>query len=344
MKICITIVVALTVASTFCNAAASGPVVVMSKNVLMEEVTAFKSWMVQHKKSYANIEEEEQRLMNFVQNYQAAKEHNGQSHSWKKELNAFSDMSFKEFSRLYLMQSQNCSATDRNGHQLSGEAPPEHKDWREEGKFVTPVKNQGECGSCWTFSTTGCMESATAIHSSDHKLYTFSEQQLIDCAQAFDDHGCNGGLPSHAFEYIHYNKGLMTEKDYPYKAVGGDCKFKPADATGFVKSVVNITMGSETEIKDAVAFQNPVSVAFEVIAGFKDYKTGVYSSKLCGTSPDQVNHAVLAVGYGVDANTGMKYWIIKNSWGPDWGMNGYFLMERDVNMCGVSTCASYPVV
>ncbi|KAL0315851.1 UNVERIFIED_CONTAM: Cysteine proteinase 3 [Sesamum radiatum] len=213
------------------------------------------------------------------------------------------------------------------------------KDWRETG-IVSPVKNQGHCGSCWTFSTTGALEAAYA--QAFGKGISLSEQQLVDCAGAFNNFGCNGGLPSQAFEYIKYNGGLETEDAYPYTGKNGLCKYSSENAAVQVVDSVNITLGAEDELRHAVAFVRPVSVAFEVVNGFRAYKGGVYTSTKCGSSPMDVNHAVLAVGYGVE--NGIPYWLIKNSWGADWGDNGYFKMEMGKNMCGVATCASYPVV
>ncbi|NWI40961.1 CATH protein, partial [Picathartes gymnocephalus] len=242
---------------------------------------------------------------------------------------------------------------------------PDSIDWRKKGNFVTPVKNQGACGSCWTFSTTGCLESAIAIATG--KLLSLAEQQLVDCAQAFNNHGCSGGLPSQAFEYILYNKGLMGEDSYPYQAKvppaqpqhpsrarpgtasnssslspqNGTCKFQPDKAVAFVKDVINITQYDEDGMVEAVGKHNPVSFAFEVTSNFMHYRKGVYSNPRCEHTPDKVNHAVLAVGYGEE--NGTPYWIVKNSWGHLWGMQGYFLIERGKNMCGLAACASYPV-
>ncbi|NXG69660.1 CATH protein, partial [Baryphthengus martii] len=247
---------------------------------------------------------------------------------------------------------------------------PDSIDWRKEGNYVTPVKNQGPCGSCWTFSTTGCLESAIAIATG--KLLSLAEQQLVDCAQAFNNHGCSGGLPSQAFEYILYNQGLMGEDSYPYRAKvrpmplgcdpaaadpgperdlmpapfslsaqNGTCKFQPEKAIAFVKDVINITQYDEDGMVEAVGKHNPVSFAFEVTSDFMHYRKGVYSNPRCEHTPDKVNHAVLAVGYGEE--NGTPYWIVKNSWGSLWGMDGYFLIERGKNMCGLAACASYPV-
>ncbi|KAF4792568.1 hypothetical protein TURU_119862 [Turdus rufiventris] len=235
-------------------------------------------------------------------------------------------------------QPKNCSATKGNFLRSSG-PHPDSIDWRKKGNFVTPVKNQGACGSCWTFSTTGCLESAIAIATG--KLLSLAEQQLVDCAQAFNNHGCSGGLPSQAFEYILYNKGLMGEDTYPYRAKNGTCKFQPEKAIAFVKDVINITQYDEDGMVEAVGRHNPVSFAFEVTSDFMHYRKGVYSNPRCEHTPDKVNHAVLAVGYGEEDGT--PYWIVKNSWGRFWGMQGYFLIERGKNMCGLAACASYPV-
>ncbi|NXR33784.1 CATH protein, partial [Zosterops hypoxanthus] len=217
---------------------------------------------------------------------------------------------------------------------------PDSIDWRKKGNFVTPVKNQGPCGSCWTFSTTGCLESAIAIATG--KLLSLAEQQLVDCAQAFNNHGCSGGLPSQAFEYILYNKGLMGEDSYPYRAKEGRVlhpwSLHSQEMRGDPGSLLQY---DEDGMVEAVGKHNPVSFAFEVTSDFMHYRKGVYSNPRCEHTPDKVNHAVLAVGYGEE--DGIPYWIVKNSWGRFWGMQGYFLIERGKNMCGLAACASYPV-
>ncbi|XP_034726535.1 pro-cathepsin H-like [Etheostoma cragini] len=300
----------------------------------------FKQWMSQHNKVY-DLEEYYHRLHIFTENGRFIEHHNAGNHSFTMGLNQFSDMTFEEFRKLILLtEPQNCSAT--TGSHVSGAGPyPEFVDWRMKDNVVTPVKKQGHCGSCWTFSATGCLESVNAIATG--KLIPLSEQQLVDCAKDFKNHGCMGGLPSQAFEYIKYSKGLMTEEDYPYKGHDDSCHFEPALAAAFVRDVVNITSYDEKAMVDAVARLNPVSFAFQVKADFMHYKEGVYTSTQCENTADKVNHAVLAVGYG-NEETGMPYWIVKNSWGTAWGMDGYFLIERWKNMCGLAACSSYPLL
>ncbi|XP_041651707.1 pro-cathepsin H [Cheilinus undulatus] len=304
-----------------------------------EDEHHFKSWMVQHNKEYSP-EEYYDRLLIFAENKRTIDHHNAGNHSFSMKLNQFSDMTFSEFKRTFLWsEPQNCSATKGNNFHSSG-LLPDSFDWRKQGNYVTPVKNQGGCGSCWAFSTTGCLESVTAINTG--KLVPLSEQQLVDCAQDFNNHGCNGGLPSQAFEYIMYNKGLMSEKDYPYTSFEGTCVYKPVLAAAFVKNVVNVTANDEKGMEIAVATRNPVSFAFEVTSDFMHYSQGVYTSTQCHKTADKVNHAVLAVGYG--QMKGSPYWIVKNSWGEGWGIEGYFFIERGKNMCGLAACASFPEV
>ncbi|XP_063334150.1 pro-cathepsin H-like [Pelmatolapia mariae] len=311
----------------------------LSPLISVKEEYAFKQWISEHNKVYGT-EEYHHRLHVFTQNKRTVDQHNAGNHSFTMGLNQFSDMTFGEFKKFYLFtQPLTCSVT--KGSHVKRTGPyPEFVDWRMKGDFVTPVKDQGFCGSCWTFSTTGCLESVNAIATG--KLIQLSEQQLLDCSRNFSNYGCFGGLPSQAFEYIKYSKGLMREEDYPYKAFEGKCHFEPSLAAAFVRDVVNITSYDEKAMVDAVARLNPVTFGFDVTADFKHYKEGVYSSTQCKNTTDKVNHAVLAVGYGTEKN-GVPYWIVKNSWGTAWGKDGYFLIERGKNMCGLAACSSYPL-
>uniref|UniRef100_A0A8C8HY58 Peptidase C1A papain C-terminal domain-containing protein n=1 Tax=Oncorhynchus tshawytscha TaxID=74940 RepID=A0A8C8HY58_ONCTS len=300
---------------------------------LPEDEYHFKHWMLQYNKVYA-LEEYHHRLNIFTGHKRRIHYHNAGKHTFSSRLCIYLFLTICPFLPVF----PNCSAT--SGSHISSHGPyPGSVDWREKGNYVSPVKYQGHCGSCWTFSTTGCLESVTAIATG--KLPLLSEQQLVDCAQDFNNHGCMGGLPSQAFEYVKYNNGLMTEDDYPYTGHDGSCNFKPELAAAFVKDVVNITSYDEKGMVDAVARLNPVSFGYEVTDDFLHYKDGVYSSTTCKNTTDNVNHAVLAVGYGEKNST--PYWIVKNSWGTNWGMDGYFLIERGRNMCGLAACSSYPL-
>ncbi|KAJ3705856.1 hypothetical protein LUZ61_009561 [Rhynchospora tenuis] len=299
----------------------------------------FARFALKYGKRYDSVEEIQKRFDIFVDSLKLIRSTNRKGLSYKLGINKFADMTWEEFKATKLGAAQECSATLKGNHKMTEDPLPETKDWREDG-IVSPVKNQGSCGSCWTFSTTGALEAAYT--QATGKSISLSEQQLVDCAQAFNNFGCNGGLPSQAFQYIKYNGGLDTEEAYPYKGVNGICHFDANSVGVRVVDSVNITLGDEDELKHAVGLVRPVSVAFEVIKGFKLYESGVYTSDHCGTTPQDVNHAVLAVGYGVE--NGMPYWLIKNSWGADWGIDGYFKMELGKNMCAIATCASYPIV
>ncbi len=257
--------------------------------------------------------------------------------TWTKGLNQYSDMTHEEFSQLYLLQEpQNCSATETNFKLSLNHKIPKHRDWRKEGG-VSSVKNQGHCGSCWTFSTTGCMEAHYRIYEGNNVL--FSEQQLVDCAGDFDTHGCKGGLPSHAFEYIRYN-GITSEDKYPYQAKDQKCTYDKSLSIGHTHGSYNITANDESSLHKALAYIGPVSVAFQVVDGFKEYRSGVYQSEVCKNGPQDVNHAVLAVGYETEGS--IPYYIVKNSWAESWGNQGYFWIQANTNMCGIAQCNSFP--
>ena len=288
---------------------------------------------------------ESQAHINFFTKLDQIIEHNRMDgRKFDRGLNAFTAMSWEQvkehfkFDQTQANAEQNCSATQRSAPlTANGSSAPASWNWQDHGG-VSPVKDQGSCGSCWTFSTVGCLESANLIQNS--RLVTYSEQQLVDCAQDFDNHGCNGGLPSHAFEYVFSAGGISTEDAYPYYAKDRPCTVSEDSFRLSVGHSQNITAGDEDELKEAV-YKQPVSVAFQVADDFDSYSNGTYTSTVCNNTASDVNHAVLAVGYGTDDN-GVEYWLIKNSWGTKWGMDGFFQIERGVNMCGIAQCNSYP--
>ncbi|CAL1298997.1 unnamed protein product [Larinioides sclopetarius] len=216
---------------------------------------------------------------------------------------------------------------------------PEKLDWRDAG-LVTPVKNQEPCGACWAFSATGSLEGQHKKKTG--QLVSLSEQNLVDCSTVIVNNGCDGGLMSSAFEYIKTIDGEDTEKSYPYREEQGECEFNPDTVAAKVTGYVELPSGDENALKETVASVGPVSVAIDAgHSSFTSYKSGIYYEPNC--SSKQFDHAVVVVGYGTEDGT--DYWLLKNSWGESWGMNGYMKMARNKNnMCGVASKASYPLV
>ena len=216
---------------------------------------------------------------------------------------------------------------------------PDHVDWREKNA-VTHVKNQGNCGSCWAFSTTGSVEGIVAIKTG--KLHNISEQQLVDCSSDEGNQGCNGGSMDQAFQYIIDNNGSCSENEYPYVKREEQCK--DCNNVVTISNYTDIERNDEKMLKRAVSHQ-PVSVAIQAnTPSFQQYSHGIYSDKNCGT---QLDHGVLVVGYGSDLLHDMDYWIVKNSWGPDWGENGYIRIQRNTDdnrgLCGITMMPSIPI-
>jgi C1A family cysteine protease len=214
---------------------------------------------------------------------------------------------------------------------------PDAVDWRTSGA-VTPVKNQGQCGSCWAFSATGAMEGAYQIKNS--KLVSFSEQQLVDCSTAQGNQGCNGGLMDGAFTYAEAT-AIDTEASYPYTGKDGTCHASPGVAT--LASFADVTPKSPGALAQAAA-AGPVAIAIDASGiAFQLYHKGIMK-RFCGTSLD---HGVLLVGYGTESGT--DYWIVKNSWGGSWGEKGYFRIlrsmdkEGEAGVCGLQLQPSSPL-
>lgn len=301
-----------------------------------------------HGKEYNDVAEDQQRRKIYIKNSQKIAQHNKEYsqglQSYKLEMNHFGDIAPHEFRKIMNGFKRNYNETKSETHAFfltpSFTDIPATLDWRQKG-YVTPVKNQGQCGSCWAFSSTGSLEGQHFKKTG--KLVSLSEQQLVDCSGKYGNEGCNGGLMDQAFDYIKDNKGLDTENAYPYEGSDAKCRFKK-DSVGAVDAghVDVLPAGDEKKLQEAVATVGPISIAIDAShETFQFYSKGVYDEKGC--SSQDLDHGVLAVGYGTEE--GKDFWLVKNSWGEEWGDVGYIKMSRNKkNQCGVASAASYPLV
>ncbi|GAV82641.1 Peptidase_C1 domain-containing protein/Granulin domain-containing protein/Inhibitor_I29 domain-containing protein [Cephalotus follicularis] len=303
----------------------------------------FESWCMQHGKTYSSEQEKQHRLKVFEDNYDFVNQHNHHmgSSSYTLALNGFADLTHHEFKadRLGLSAAAGIGFTRQNLGDTGFKGKiPASIDWRKNGA-VTNVKDQGSCGACWSFSATGAIEGINKIVT--ESLVSLSEQELVDCDKTFND-GCGGGLMDYAFQFIKDNHGIDTEEDYPYVGRERSCnKEKLKRHVVTIDGYTDVLPNDENRLLQAVAAQ-PVSVG---ICGseraFQLYSKGIFTGP-CSTSLD---HAVLIVGYG--SENGVDYWIVKNSWGTHWGMNGYIHIQRNSGLsqgvCGINMLASYPI-
>eukprot|EP01090_Pellita_catalonica_P008281 TRINITY_DN18_c0_g1_i3.p1 TRINITY_DN18_c0_g1~~TRINITY_DN18_c0_g1_i3.p1 ORF type:complete len:352 (+),score=66.50 TRINITY_DN18_c0_g1_i3:56-1057(+) len=297
----------------------------------------FVGFMQRYNKTY-DTDMFQARFQIFKKNAEFIAAHNAdESKTYKVALNKFADLTGEEYASIYLGFRGEYEPKLSLKPVVVHPEIPTSVDWRKEGA-VTHIKNQGQCGSCWSFSATGSTEGSHKI--AGNTLVSLSEQQLVDCSGSYGNMGCNGGLMDDAFKYIMAAPGLESESEYPYTASDGTCHFASSEVKAKIIGYHDITSGSEVDLYTHIANVSPISVAIDAShSSFQFYSSGVYYEPAC--SATQLDHGVLAVGYGVDGSK--DYYIVKNSWGTDWGMNGYIWMSRNRNNnCGIATSASYP--
>jgi len=266
-------------------------------------------------------------------NYYKIKEHNAQNHRYTLAMNKFGDMTEEDFNK-FVSPNGGCLKTrDVIDPSLLFEPEfvnlkslPTSVDWANTSSYVTPVKDQGSCGSCWAFSATGSTESRYAIATG--VLNSLSEQELVDCSDSYGNLGCDGGFMDSAFLYIKANEGLALESEYPYTGTDGKCESSEYTHYDPIEGFQFVQRDNETALLLAVV-NGPVSVGIQANQlAFQFYSSGILDGN-CGTN---IDHGVLAVGY--NENSDGKYWIVKNSWGTDWGLNGYVYICRDCDQNG----------
>jgi C1A family cysteine protease len=302
----------------------------------------FSEWKAAHGKQYSATEEAFRAVV-FAKNLERVQRHNAHGQDWSMGLNEFADLTSEEFAARYIggyrADRKSVNEVDTSLLRVSPEGLPASVDWTTKGA-VTPVKNQGQCGSCWSFSTTGSIEGVTEIATG--QLVSLSEQQLVDCSGKYGNMGCNGGMMDAAFKYVIAEGGLCSESAYPYRGADGICKADQCEKVATISSYKDVPADSDDAFMAAIA-QQPVSIAIEADQlAFQFYSGGVLTGR-CG---DNLDHGVLAVGYG--SLNGKDFYKVKISWGASWGEAGYVLLGRGssfgkAGQCGLLSQPSYPI-
>lgn len=332
-----------------------------------EKSAKWKLYKKTYQKVYKNAVEEQMRYRIWSEKVKIVAEHNQKfaegKTSYKKRINKFSDMTAQEVRdrRVCFNEREN---DDKLKHQKKfvrnpNVTVPDEKDWRNDGA-VTGVKDQGSCGSCYSFSVTGAIEGQLFL--STGNLVSLSEQQIVDCS---NEDGCEGGDQQSVFEYLvnEENGGMNSGEEYKYEGEQGDeCRFDPDEVVATIEGYQTINAGDEDALKEAVGTLGPIAISIDATENFEDYDSGIYHDINCVS--DELNHAMLVVGYGRDGD--FDYWIVKNSYvsygkmsavknqnlfnkflhsqgSDDFGEGGYIRMIRNYgNNCGIASEPSVP--
>nr|XP_017207692.1 cathepsin S, ortholog 1 isoform X1 [Danio rerio] len=300
------------------------------------------TWKSQHNKTYRNTREERLRRSVWKQNLQDILLHNEAAavglHSYTLGLNQLSDMTADEVNDMNGLLEEDFPDVNATFSPPSLQTLPQRVNWTEHG-MVSPVQNQGPCGSCWAFSAVGSLEAQMKRRTA--ALVPLSAQNLLDCSVSLGNRGCKGGFLSRAFLYVIQNRGIDSSTFYPYEHKEGVCRYSVSGRAGYCTGFRIVPRHNEAALQSAVANIGPVSVGINAkLLSFHRYRSGIYNDPKCSSA--LINHAVLVVGYG--SENGQDYWLVKNSWGTAWGENGYIRMARNKNMCGISSFGIYPTI
>ncbi|XP_057949837.1 ervatamin-B-like [Malania oleifera] len=302
-----------------------------------------EQWMARYGRRYNSSAEKQRRFMIFKKSVEFVEKFNSAvNRSYTLGVHQFADLTEEEFLAThtgYSMPFDKMSTEPTPFRYESMTDVPSRIDWRERGA-VTSVKHQHECGCCWAFSAVAAIEGIIKLKYD--KLISLSEQQLVDCNTYGMSRGCGGGWMNDAFNYVLQNQGISSEETYPYQGFDGNCDTqRAASPSAKISGYENVPSNDEASLLNAVANQ-PVSITIDASGEyFMHYNGGIFRGP-CGSGH---NHAVTIVGYGVEEN-GAKYWLIKNSWGEQWGENGYMRLQRDYEdprgLCGIAMYPTYP--
>ncbi|XP_045914082.1 procathepsin L-like isoform X1 [Micropterus dolomieu] len=305
----------------------------------------WEEWKIKHSKVYDNHTEIVFRRAVWEKNMQLVLRHNQEAaagkHSFTLGLNHLADMTADEINEKLNSLKLEDPIHFRNStfKEVSGLSIPQSVDWRKNG-LVSPVQNQGLCGSCWAFSSLGALEGQMKKRTGF--LVPLSPQNLVDCSGNFGNLGCRGGYISKSYSYIIRNGGVDSESSYPYEHKNGKCRYSVKGKAGYCSNFHILPKGDEKTLQAVVASVGPVAVAVNaMLQSFHLYRGGLYNVPNC--NPRFINHAVLVVGYGTDG--GQDFWLVKNSWGTAWGEEGFIRIARNKNnLCGIASFAVYPTL
>ncbi|XP_039610673.1 procathepsin L-like [Polypterus senegalus] len=306
-------------------------------------------WKTKFKSHYHKTMESKKRSI-WEKNFNRIKEHNNKPNiTFKLGMNQFADLSNDEYNDQILRELPKRSIRKKRSTGGTADVNNLHTnamllnlssiDYRSRG-YVTPVKDQGRCGSCWAFSTTGAIEGQ--LFKKTGQLVSLSEQNLVDCSKTFGTYGCQGAWMGYAYKYVLSKGGIASSAVYPYNGMDNQtCLYNVKMKAASITNYMFLPSGNLQALADAVATIGPITVTVDAsLMSFQFYKSGIYNDPACNT---KINHAVLLVGYGSEAD--QNYWIIKNSWGTQWGENGYMRMARTTtNYCGIASYTLFPVM